>query len=132
MKRVVAQLKTLVAPGGVIVLVIGDVAQPGKNQLSLARVLIQTLQHTNEFAYIGVLDDYIGHDIKTTRIWGETKGRATDVDRFILLSDRAPTLRIAQLAAALGDDAGATDASFRQLDVERLAENVRVLTQATA
>lgn len=131
MRRTIAQLKVLLAKDGVIVLVVGDVARPGGSQLSLARALIQTLQHEREFGYIGVLDDYIGHAIKTTRIWGDTKGKATEVDRVIVLAHEPPVLRTEQLLAAIGEQ-NVTPAALLQLDVDRLAENVRILTRSSA
>jgi hypothetical protein len=131
MRRTITQLKLLLAKDGTIVLVIGDVARPRGSQLSLARALVQTLQHERQFGYIGVLDDYIGHAIKTTRIWGDTKGKATEVDRIIVLSDEPPMLRTDQLLEAIGEQNVAATA-LHQLDANRLAENARVLTRSSS
>jgi hypothetical protein len=50
---------------------------------------------------VGCFDDRIGHEIKTTRIWKETRGRATATDRVIILSDAVPMFDLVGLTAAL-------------------------------
>jgi len=94
-------LKKLLLPNGIIVLVVGDVVKSTKSHINLARHLIQRLQHDKVFSYIGVFDDYIGHDGKTTRIWKDTKGMATATDRIIVLSNQAPTFHVEAMAKAL-------------------------------
>lgn len=97
----ISDLKRFLTPSGVIVLVVGDVAST-KSHINLARHLIQRLQHDKVFSYIGVLDDYIGHEGKTTRIWKDTKGMATSTDRLIFLSDQVPNLNVDEMANAMG------------------------------
>ncbi len=50
------------------------------------------------FSYIGCLSDHLRTEEKTTRIWKETKGKATAVDRIVILSNSVPSLNHAQLA----------------------------------
>jgi site-specific DNA-methyltransferase (adenine-specific) len=42
------------------------------------------------FKNIWIFSDYIQNTDKTTRIWGETKGKATATDRIVILSDVNP------------------------------------------
>jgi len=99
----VSQMKAMLRPGGVIAMVIGDVVRTG-GAISLAREFMQRLIHKESFNYIGCLSDRIQSEIKTTRIWKDTKGQATNVDRIVVLSDETPTFRYHRLAKALFDD----------------------------
>ena len=123
MRTVITELKLLLSPDGTLVLVIGDVAQPRGSQVSLARALIQFVRHDGMFKYIGVLDDHMGHEIKTTRIWGSTKGKATDVDRVIILSDVQPTFRVDELIQAFPNHL-LKETSMEQLTAKTLSDNV--------
>lgn len=87
---VVTDLKDMLRPDGVAVLVIGDVAKSSRTVVSLAREFIRRLLHKEVFHYVGCLSDRLPGDAKTTRIWGDTKGRATAVDRVVILSDVTP------------------------------------------
>lgn len=121
---VLEQMTRVLSPSGVIVFVVGDVVRPGKGSISLAREFIRRVSHDGHFGFVGCLDDHIGSDIKTTRIWAETKGRATQMDRIIVLAKREPTIRVDQL-----DDAFAgvdlIEASKRYLSPRHLGEYAR-------
>jgi len=99
---VIGQIRRILSPDGVLVLVVGDVARPNRSHIRLAREFIQRVRHDKLFSYIGCFEDYIGQDIKTTRIWKDTKGRATEVDRIIVLSNSRPKFRVNELPAILG------------------------------
>lgn len=99
----IGELKKFLTEDGVLVLIVGDVAN-SKTHINLARHLIQRLRHDSVFSYIGVFDDYIGHEIKTTRIWKDTKGKATATDRIIVLSNHKPTFHVQAMAKSLGLD----------------------------
>lgn len=126
----IAQLKTFLTPDGVIVLVVGDVAG-SKSHINLARHLIQRLQHDKVFSYVGVLDDHIGHDIKTTRIWKETKGKATATDRLIVLSNEEPHFNVTAMAEAMGITEE-NSAQLRGITASALAENARLTSGSKA
>lgn len=100
----IEQLKKFLSPDGVLVLVIGDVSKANRSHINLARHLIQRLQHDKVFSYVGAFDDHIGHDIKTTRIWKDTRGKATAVDRIVVLSDAVPQFDLHGLVEALNID----------------------------
>lgn len=100
-ETVLAELKKFLSPDGTVVFVIGDVAKAKKSHLNLARHLIQRLEHDKAFSYIGAFDDRMGHDIKTTRIWKDTKGKATSVDRILILSNQTPVFNVSALVQDL-------------------------------
>jgi hypothetical protein len=101
-ETVILQLREMMAPDGVLVFVVGDVAKSGKGYISLAREFIQRIVHDKVFSYVGCIDDHIGGEAKTTRIWKETKGRATDIDRIIIMSNVEPEFNFDQLSLSLG------------------------------
>jgi hypothetical protein len=97
----VMQMKEMLVPDGVITFVIGDVVRPSGGLISLAREFIQRILHDGIFKYVGCFADPINDGIKTTRIWKETKGRATNTDRIVILSDMRPEFRYQRLSEAL-------------------------------
>jgi len=117
MDEVLEQSKLLLKPGGVIVLVIGDVARPSSNVLSPARELIRHVKHKGSFAYVGCAVDRLNTGEKVSRIWKNTKGNATAIDRVVVLSDATPRLRQFD-GSPFGLDADEHD----DLDPARLAE----------
>lgn len=90
MNEVIADMKSLLSPKGVMALVIGDVATPGSGTVSLARELLRQVRSTGDFSFIGCISDHIHVGAKTTRIWSDTKGKATSVDRIVILSNGEP------------------------------------------
>jgi DNA methylase len=99
-ERTVIEMKRMLGPHGVIVLVVGDVARASNTIVSPARELIRLLHHKGLFSYIGCLNDRLPIEDKTTRIWKETKGRATAIDRILILSDETPNFRPVSLQDA--------------------------------
>lgn len=92
-ERSLLEMKRMLSPHGTIVLVVGDVARASNSVVSPARELIRLLHHKEMFSYIGCLSDRLPIEDKTTRIWKETKGRATAIDRILVLSDKPPNFR---------------------------------------
>lgn len=122
-EEIALQLKGMLQPGGVVVMVIGDVVNERRgNYISLAREFMLRVRHDGLFRYVGCFEDHIGHDIKTTRIWKDTKGRATDIDRLIVLSDEAPNFRTEALSGALGLPA-LTSGSLKHISATAFARN---------
>ena len=108
MNVVVADIKKILSPKGIVALVIGDVAKPGSGTVSLARELIRHVQTTGDFEFIGCISDYLHVEAKTTRIWSKTKGKATSVDRIVILSNAEPNPDWAGAGGALLDGAMAS------------------------
>jgi site-specific DNA-methyltransferase (adenine-specific) len=101
MNNVVAQMGRMLTADGVIVFVMGDVVRSSRSVVSLAREFLRHVMFKNIFDYVGCFSDYLQIGLKTTRIWRDTKGQATTVDRVILLSNRQPSLRTERLGAEL-------------------------------
>jgi hypothetical protein len=104
MNKALAQIVEMITPDGVIVFVIGDVVRSSRSVVSLARELTRRLIFDGTFSYIGCLSDHLDIGLKTTRIWGDTKGQATSVDRIIILSNSRPSLRSERLGVELFGD----------------------------
>jgi site-specific DNA-methyltransferase (adenine-specific) len=129
-EEAVLQIKQFLAKDGILVMVVGDVAKAKRSYISLAREFIQRVRHDKVFPYVGCFQDYIGQAIKTTRIWKDTRGRATDVDRIIVLSDIEPTIRVNDLIVALA--LTETNAEqFNHMNAITLARNADLFTGVT-
>jgi DNA modification methylase len=89
-KETAFQFKEMMKPDGVAVFVIGDVARSSTSVIPLAREFAMMIKENNLFENIWVFSDYIQGVDKTTRIWGETKGKATATDRIVIVSDINP------------------------------------------
>ena len=114
MEEVLAEMALMLAPGGTIVLVIGDVAKQN-GVISPARELIRRVIHASTFDFVGCAVDHLDADEKVSRIWKETKGRATAVDRVVVLGKESPITRQFD-AGSFGMD----PASVRQLEAAGL------------
>ena len=89
-KETAFQFKQMMKPDGVAVFVIGDVARSSTSVIPLAREFAMMIKENNLFKNTWVFSDYIQGVDKTTRIWGETKGKATATDRIVIVSDINP------------------------------------------
>ena len=89
-KETVTEIKKLLKPQGVAVFVIGDVAKSKSSVIPLAREFTSMVKENRIFENIWVYSDHIQEFEKTTRIWGSTKGKATAIDRIVILSDSNP------------------------------------------
>lgn len=89
-KKTLTEFKKMLRPDGVAVFVIGDVAKSKNSVIPLAREFAMMVKENNLFKNVWIFSDYIQSMDKTTRIWGETKGKATATDRIVILSDINP------------------------------------------
>ncbi len=89
-KDTLKEFKKFLKPNGVAILVIGDVAKSKNSVIALAREFAMMVKENNIFKNVWIFSDYIQGADKTTRIWGETKGKATATDRIVILSDVNP------------------------------------------
>lgn len=126
----VQEMQKMLAPDGVIVLVVGDVSRGTRGFISLAREFIQRIVYDNVFGYVGCFDDELRGGVKTTRIWGETKGRATETDRIVVLANRPPSFRTDRLLGAFGDSSSISTADLQGLNAEALAAHAKVFAAA--
>lgn len=89
-KKTLIEFKKILKPDGVAVFVIGDVAKSKNSVIPLARDFAFMVKENKLFKNVWIFSDYIQGVEKTTRIWGETKGKATATDRIVILSDVNP------------------------------------------
>ena len=100
MGETIRQLECLLRPGGIAVLVIGDVAQTrlaptnrlaqaagqdGEPPLNLAAAVWEAVAPKTGLRLLDIVPDAIADSAKVTKIWNETRGRATAVDRILVL-----------------------------------------------
>jgi hypothetical protein len=84
MTEVLAAQRRNLRPDGRICLVIGDV-QRGVDNTNLAREVITHCLSRTDLKLQAILEDHLPVQHKVSRIWGETRGRATKTDRVIVL-----------------------------------------------
>jgi len=87
LRRSLARMYSVLAPGGVCCLVLGDVYNRAKGTLiSLADEVKRMLRKKKlRFRLYEIVEDRYPERRKVSKIWGETKGRATDIDRVVVL-----------------------------------------------
>src|SRR5262249_26484813 len=78
-------LSQVLRPGGVAVLVIGDVTDPAGTTTNLASHVWRTNARTCPLRLEEIITDRLEVTEKVTRIWGRTKGRPTRIDRLLIL-----------------------------------------------
>lgn len=86
MLKILRGVQRVLAPNGVAAVVIGDVADPRKEPLPLAAKLWEDVGARTELRLVERIDDQIPADKKVSRIWGDTKGQATDRDCVLVLT----------------------------------------------
>lgn len=85
-----SQFKQLLKEDATAIFVIGDVVKSKNSVIPLAREFAQMIKENNLFKNVWIFSDYIETTDKTTRIWGETSGKATATDRIVIVSDTNP------------------------------------------
>jgi site-specific DNA-methyltransferase (adenine-specific) len=73
---------------GVAAVVIGDVADPGKDPVPLAKKIWDDLGSKTDLRLITLIGDHFTVEKKVSRIWGDTKGQATDRDCVLVLAHK--------------------------------------------
>jgi SAM-dependent methyltransferase len=84
--RTLRGVRRVLKQDGVAVLIIGDVADPGKDPLPLAAQIWQDIGDRTGLRLIGLMEDHLQVQNKVSRIWGETKGQATSRDCALVLA----------------------------------------------
>ena len=93
LRRSVIECATVLRDDGLCVMTIGDV-QTSQHDRRLALEAWDAISHDVPLKLATVIDDQLDTSIKVSRIWGETKGRATKVDRVLVLQKKvAPAPR---------------------------------------
>ena len=65
--------------------VVGDVSRSGKPGVNLAEEVWKSAAEPEGWRLLGVIADEVMENRKVTKIWGESRGKATQVDRVLLL-----------------------------------------------
>lgn len=86
--RVLLGIQRVLKPDGVAAIVIGDVADPGKEPVPLAAKIWEDVGSETELRLLDTIEDQLPTDKKVSRIWGDTKGQATDRDCVLVLTPK--------------------------------------------
>jgi len=86
MRKVLFGVERSLKPNGVAALVIGDVLEPNKDRVTLAEQIWDELRGETRLHLAHLIEDHISVEKKVSRIWGETKGQATDKDCVLVLT----------------------------------------------
>jgi site-specific DNA-methyltransferase (adenine-specific) len=85
-KRLLVGVERCLKPDGVAALVIGDVVEPGKERVPLAAQMWDELGKGTGLKLLDLIEDHLPVERKVSRIWGESKGQATDKDCVLVLA----------------------------------------------
>lgn len=88
MLRTLQGVRRVLRKDGVAVFVIGDVATPGKTTISLAHRIWSDIGAETGLRLLEMIEDSLPSQNKVSRIWGETKGQATDRECVLVLARR--------------------------------------------
>lgn len=86
MLRTLATIRRSLKPNGVAVLVIGDVAGATGPSCALATRIWEDIGSRTGLRLLDRIADSLPAQNKVSRIWGDTKGKATDSDHILLLA----------------------------------------------
>jgi hypothetical protein len=84
--RTLRGMRRVLKQDGVSVVIIGDVADPGKDPLPLAAHIWQDIGDQTGLRQIDLMEDHLQVQNKVSRIWGDTKGQATKRDCALVLA----------------------------------------------
>lgn len=98
MARVLAGTSRVLKPNGIAAFVIGDVATPDGDSVALASQLWKDVGPDTGLQLLDLIEDYLPLQNKVSRIWGETRGRATERDCVLVLGRRDGAPREARSA----------------------------------
>ena len=84
--RVLIGIRDVLAPTGVAAVVIGDVATPDRPSIALADQLWREVGDQTGLRLLQFIEDDLPAGNKVSRIWGDTRGQATDRDCVLVLA----------------------------------------------
>ncbi len=85
MEDTILGIEGLLKPGGLCALVMGDVAAPGKPTIDLAQAVWDHVAAKTVLQFVDIVADPIADHAKVTKIWNSKRGKATAVDRILVL-----------------------------------------------
>jgi site-specific DNA-methyltransferase (adenine-specific) len=92
MHRVLVGLQHTLTPDGVAAVVIGDVAEPDKDPVSLAEKMWDEVGDQTNLQLVQLIEDHLPVAKKVSRIWGDTKGQATSKDCVLVLAHKGASV----------------------------------------
>lgn len=87
-------IERVLKPNGVAAVVIGDVADPGKEPLPLAAQIWREVGAHTRLRLVEMIEDELPVQNKVSRIWGETRGQATSRDCVLVLCREGATPQV--------------------------------------
>jgi site-specific DNA-methyltransferase (adenine-specific) len=87
MSEIFEETSRVLEDEGTAIFVIGDVKdKEGENSINLAQYIWEEVAKPKGFSLQGsILEDRIDDTTKVSKIWGDTRGQATKIDRILLL-----------------------------------------------
>jgi hypothetical protein len=108
LREVLRDLRPALTEDGIAVLVIGDVAtdrgRAAPDGIGLAEQVWEAAARPEGYRLAGIADDDVHAHRKVTKLWGPEAGRATQVDRMLVLATSEVGRRRATSAASLPVD----------------------------
>jgi len=86
--RTLIGMERVLKHDGVATVVIGDVADPGKTAVDLADSIWKAVGEGTGLELLTLIEDDLPVQKKVSRIWGETKGQATNRDCVLVLTPK--------------------------------------------
>ncbi|MEV4383429.1 hypothetical protein [Streptosporangium sp. NPDC049644] len=86
--RTLLGIQRVLKRDGVATVIIGDVADPGKDPVPLAKKIWDDIGSKTDLRLITLIGDHFSVETKVSRIWGDTKGQATDRDCVLVLAHK--------------------------------------------
>jgi site-specific DNA-methyltransferase (adenine-specific) len=84
MQMTLRRVRQVLRDDGFVCLVIGDVRQE-RRETRLAEIVADVCTEGTDLKVLGLVEDQLPIRNKVSRIWGRTKGRATKIDRILIL-----------------------------------------------
>jgi DNA modification methylase len=123
MLRTLRGVHRVLKTDGVAAFVIGDVATPGQPSFELANQIWEDIGDRTGLKLIETIKDSLPSHSKVSRIWGDTKGQATDQDCVLILArkDGEPAINSAEIDWDEPYKDGGPDAAHARANQRRLA-----------
>jgi DNA modification methylase len=123
MFRTLQGVRRVLRKDGVAVFVIGDVATPGKTTIPLALRIWSDVGAETGMRLLEMIEDSLPSQNKVSRIWGETKGQATDRECVLVLArnDGRPRTDLAEIDWDEPYEDGGPDEAHARARRQRLA-----------
>lgn len=107
--------KKFLRKDGIAVSIIVDVAKSKTCTIPLGREFCRMIKENETFKLIYCVSESIANFEKTTRMWGDSKGKATATDKIVILSDINPFKKFKKIS------------NLEQLDFAFIEESTKLI-----